>query len=52
MIGDIIYMNSGDWTETCSAIVENFDGTFNQLNLIAGEMRIERNYNPITGDVS
>lgn len=29
-IGDdskIVYLNSGDWVENCSAIVENFDGT-------------------------
>ncbi len=26
VLGDIVYMNSGDWVETLSAIVEDFDG--------------------------
>ncbi|MCU0832394.1 MAG: UDP-2,3-diacylglucosamine diphosphatase [Rhizobiaceae bacterium] len=29
--GGIAYMNCGDWVETCSAIGENFDGTFEVL---------------------
>jgi UDP-2,3-diacylglucosamine pyrophosphatase LpxH len=28
LINDIIYMNSGDWVENMSALVENHDGTF------------------------
>jgi UDP-2,3-diacylglucosamine pyrophosphatase LpxH len=27
-IGDITYMNSGDWVESCTALVENLDGTW------------------------
>jgi len=27
-IDEIIYMNDGDWVESCTALVENFDGTF------------------------
>lgn len=27
-IDHIVYMNTGDWVESCTAIVENFDGTF------------------------
>jgi UDP-2,3-diacylglucosamine pyrophosphatase LpxH len=27
-IGGIMYMNDGDWVESCTALVENFDGTF------------------------
>jgi UDP-2,3-diacylglucosamine pyrophosphatase LpxH len=27
-INGVIYMNSGDWVESCSALVENHDGTF------------------------
>lgn len=26
--GDIIYMNDGDWVESCSALIEHFDGTW------------------------
>ena len=28
MIDDIIYMNDGDWVESCTALVEHFDGRF------------------------
>jgi UDP-2,3-diacylglucosamine pyrophosphatase LpxH len=31
-IGDILYGNSGDWVESCTALVERFDGT---LEIIA-----------------
>lgn len=27
-INGIVYMNDGDWVESCTALVENFDGTF------------------------
>ena len=27
-IDNIIYMNTGDWVESCTALVEHFDGTF------------------------
>jgi len=30
-IGGILYCNSGDWVESCTALVEHFDG---QLELI------------------
>ena len=26
MIGDILYCNDGDWVESCTALVEHFDG--------------------------
>jgi UDP-2,3-diacylglucosamine pyrophosphatase LpxH len=26
MIGDVLYCNDGDWVESCSALVEHFDG--------------------------
>ena len=28
MIGDIHYLNSGDWVESNTALVEHFDGSF------------------------
>jgi UDP-2,3-diacylglucosamine pyrophosphatase LpxH len=36
MIDDIIYMNDGDWVESCTALVEHYDGkweiiTWNQM---------------------
>jgi UDP-2,3-diacylglucosamine pyrophosphatase LpxH len=27
-LGDVIYMNTGDWVENCTALAENFDGKF------------------------
>ena len=27
MIGDILYVNDGDWVESCTALAEDFDGT-------------------------
>ena len=29
--GDIIYMNDGDWVESCTALVEHYDGTWEIL---------------------
>ena len=29
--GGLIYMNSGDWVETMSALVEDYDGTWSLL---------------------
>jgi len=31
-IGDVTYYNCGDWVETCSALVENYDGTIELVN--------------------
>ena len=25
-IGDVLYCNDGDWVESCTALVEHFDG--------------------------
>jgi UDP-2,3-diacylglucosamine pyrophosphatase LpxH len=32
LVGDTHYLNSGDWVESLTAIVENFDGTFEVIN--------------------
>ena len=32
MIGDIHYLNSGDWVESLTAIVEHFDGHFELID--------------------
>jgi UDP-2,3-diacylglucosamine pyrophosphatase LpxH len=38
-INGIVYINSGDWVETCSVIVEHYDGTLEALALgIDGRM--------------
>ena len=33
-IGDILYCNSGDWVESCTALVEHFDGRLELINWI------------------
>ena len=33
-IGDILYCNSGDWVESCTALVEHFDGRIEILHWI------------------
>ena len=32
MFGDVHYLNSGDWVESLTAIVEHFDGRFEIIN--------------------
>ncbi|WP_321396740.1 UDP-2,3-diacylglucosamine diphosphatase [Emcibacter sp.] len=32
MIDEIVYMNDGDWVESCTALVENTDGSFEIIN--------------------
>jgi hypothetical protein len=32
MIGGIHYLNDGDWVESCTALVEHFDGHFEIIN--------------------
>lgn len=29
MIGDVLYLNSGDWVESLSALTEDYDGNWN-----------------------
>lgn len=31
IINDVVYLNTGDWVETCSAIIEHYDGTLELL---------------------
>ncbi|HSO07751.1 MAG TPA: UDP-2,3-diacylglucosamine diphosphatase [Pelomicrobium sp.] len=31
-IGDVLYLNCGDWVESCTAVVEHYDGTFEVLH--------------------
>ena len=32
MIGDVLYINDGDWVESCTALVEHFDGRLELIN--------------------
>jgi len=36
MIGDILYCNDGDWVESCTALVEHFDGRFEVVRWLEG----------------
>jgi hypothetical protein len=33
-IGNILYCNSGDWVESCTALVEHFDGRLELIDWI------------------
>ena len=33
-IGGVLYCNDGDWVESCTALVEHFDGTLELINWI------------------
>ena len=45
IINDIVYINDGDWVETCSAVVETIDGEFQLLLLSSsGQMEIIERY--------
>jgi len=35
-IGDILYCNDGDWVESCTALVEHFDGRFEIVHWLEG----------------
>jgi UDP-2,3-diacylglucosamine pyrophosphatase LpxH len=44
MIGDIRYINTGDWVESCTAVAEHFDGRFEIIrwsHVLAGDVRGE-----------
>jgi UDP-2,3-diacylglucosamine pyrophosphatase LpxH len=46
-INGVTYMNCGDWCETCSAIVERYDGVFElQILKSDGSMEIVSTYDP------
>lgn len=40
-IGDIHYLNSGDWVESLTALVEHFDGSFEIIEFQEFERRLE-----------
>lgn len=35
MIGDVLYLNDGDWVESCTALVEHFDGRLELIDWAA-----------------
>jgi UDP-2,3-diacylglucosamine pyrophosphatase LpxH len=45
-INDVEYMNSGDWVESCTAIVEHMNGNFELIEKI----RVEKTYEQDTID--
>ncbi|PKB25763.1 UDP-2,3-diacylglucosamine pyrophosphatase LpxH [Novosphingobium kunmingense] len=44
-IGDVTYYNDGDWVESCTALVEDFDGTISIVDWLA-EQRAQRAAKP------
>lgn len=37
MVGDILYLNSGDWVESLTALAEDYDGNWSILRYDAEE---------------
>jgi UDP-2,3-diacylglucosamine pyrophosphatase LpxH len=52
-VGNITYMNSGDWVESCTALAENFDGTIELIHFHENNAqptgRRPRSYDPGDG---
>jgi len=47
MLQDIKYINCGDFVESCSVVVENFDGSFEIITMVNGEWTSVINSNEI-----
>ncbi|SDG51816.1 UDP-2,3-diacylglucosamine diphosphatase [Roseospirillum parvum] len=47
IIGDVLYCNSGDWVESCTAIVEHWDGTMEVLDWTRVESIDDPQYAPV-----
>lgn len=43
-INNIEYMNTGDWVESCTAIVEDFEGNFELIHWLHSPIHKERQY--------
>ncbi len=41
-IDDVLYLNTGDWVESCTALGETFDGKFEIIRWVNGQSIIER----------
>jgi UDP-2,3-diacylglucosamine pyrophosphatase LpxH len=48
-IGGLTYYNDGDWVESCTALVEAFDGAMSIVDWLA-EQRAERTAFPLPAD--
>ena len=43
-INEIEYLNCGDWVESCTAIVETFEGEFKIINWLENDTKVENTY--------
>jgi hypothetical protein len=53
-IGGVLYCNDGDWVESCTALVEHFDGTLELINWIerwALDPLTGREFVPVDADI-
>jgi UDP-2,3-diacylglucosamine pyrophosphatase LpxH len=48
MIDGVLYCNDGDWVETCSALVEDFDGKLEIIHWRPDMLKTQSLENPIT----
>jgi UDP-2,3-diacylglucosamine pyrophosphatase LpxH len=42
-VEDVVYMNCGDWVESCTAVIETLDGEFQLIQYIDGEFKTIKN---------
>ena len=46
-IGDVLYVNTGDWVESCSAVVEHHDGRLELIRWTAPRVEAETGHPPV-----
>ncbi|MHB2165787.1 UDP-2,3-diacylglucosamine diphosphatase [Alsobacter sp. R-9] len=46
-IGDVLYVNTGDWVESCSAVVEHHDGRLELLRWTSPRLEVEQGPAPV-----
>lgn len=50
MIDDVIYANSGDWVESCTALVEHVDGRLEILTWVTQDHNLRMRRSAVSGD--
>ena len=51
-IDDVLYMNDGDFQETCSALLETYSGDFILIHYVIGRWEVSSAYNMETGIIT
>ncbi len=48
MVGDMHYLNTGDWVESCTAVVEHYDGTMEVIRFAEWKRANAETAQPLT----